>query len=67
MVIDDVTAHINPKHLCIGMMRKYAMVIDDVTAHGHSSSKKTISAWKNHLITKTHDLIHRAIPRRHYK
>jgi hypothetical protein len=32
MVIDDVTAH-NPKHLCIGMMRKYAMVIDDVTAH----------------------------------
>jgi hypothetical protein len=32
MVIDDVTAHINPKHLCIGMMRKYAMVIDDVTA-----------------------------------
>jgi hypothetical protein len=33
MVIDDVTAHINPKHMCIGMMRKYAMVIDDVTAH----------------------------------
>jgi hypothetical protein len=33
MVIDDVTAHINPKHLCIGMMRKYAMVIDDVTVH----------------------------------
>jgi hypothetical protein len=34
MVIDDVTAHINPReHLCIGMMRNYAMVIDDVTAH----------------------------------
>jgi hypothetical protein len=32
MVIDDVSAH-NPKHLCFGMMRKYAMVIDDVTAH----------------------------------
>jgi hypothetical protein len=32
IVIDDVTAHINPKHLCIGMMRKYAIVIDDVTA-----------------------------------
>jgi hypothetical protein len=32
MVIGDITAH-NPKHLCIGMMRKYAMVIDDVTAH----------------------------------
>jgi hypothetical protein len=26
-------AHINPKHLCIGMLRKYAMVIDDVTGH----------------------------------
>jgi hypothetical protein len=33
VVIDDVTAYINPKHLYIGMMRKYAMVIDDVTAH----------------------------------
>jgi hypothetical protein len=33
MVIDDVTAHINPKHLGIGMMRIYAMAIDDVTAH----------------------------------
>jgi hypothetical protein len=33
MVIDDITAHLNPKHLCIGMMRKYAIVIDDVTAH----------------------------------
>jgi hypothetical protein len=30
--INDVTAH-NPKHLCIGMMRKYAMVIYDVTTH----------------------------------
>jgi hypothetical protein len=33
MVIDDVTVHVNPKHPCIGMMRKYAMVIDYVTAH----------------------------------
>jgi hypothetical protein len=33
MVIVDVTAHMNPKHLCIGTMRKYARVIDDVTAH----------------------------------
>jgi hypothetical protein len=32
MVIDDVAAH-NPNHLCIGMMKKYAMVIDDITAH----------------------------------
>jgi hypothetical protein len=32
MVIDDVTARINPKHR-IGMMRKYAVVIDDITAH----------------------------------
>jgi hypothetical protein len=32
MVIDDITAH-NPKHLCIEMMRKNAMVIDDITAH----------------------------------
>jgi hypothetical protein len=33
LVIDDVTEHINPKHLCIGMTRNYAMVVDDVTAH----------------------------------
>jgi hypothetical protein len=39
---------------------------DSSVFHNTDSSKKTISAWKNHLITKIHDFTGQ-FPRRHYK